>query len=162
MDRQHGTVYPTTKFEGWGVGVGGVYNKTGNEAWQRLFSFATLFGGSSEGTTILEMKPDTDSAYSFATVFGSSSKGTTVPETKPDTDSLFNLETNNFDWVASLESKAIPLNFYFKLIDLQGEVTRVLWMWILFVCVEVLRPSQPNGVMSSAVSLPNHMFTGQA
>ena len=33
---------------------------------------------------------------------------------------------------------------------------------ILFVCVEVLRPTQPNGVMSSAVSLPNHTFTGQA
>ena len=32
----------------------------------------------------------------------------------------------------------------------------------LFVCVEVLRPSQPNGVMSSVVSLPNHTFTGQA
>ena len=32
----------------------------------------------------------------------------------------------------------------------------------LFVCVEVLRPSQPKGVMSSAVSLPNHTFTGQA
>ena len=32
----------------------------------------------------------------------------------------------------------------------------------LFVCVEVLRPSQPNGVMSSAVILPNHTFTGQA
>ena len=32
----------------------------------------------------------------------------------------------------------------------------------VFVCVEVLRPSQPNGVMSSAVSLSNHMFTGQA
>ena len=32
----------------------------------------------------------------------------------------------------------------------------------LFVCVEVLRPNQPNGVMLSAVSLPNHMFTGQA
>ena len=31
-----------------------------------------------------------------------------------------------------------------------------------FVCVAVLRPSQPNGVISSAVSLPNHMFTGQA
>ena len=31
----------------------------------------------------------------------------------------------------------------------------------LFVCVEVLWPSQPNGVMSSAVSLPNHTFTGQ-
>ena len=32
----------------------------------------------------------------------------------------------------------------------------------LFVCVEVLRPSEPIGVMSSAVSLPNHTFTGQA
>ena len=32
----------------------------------------------------------------------------------------------------------------------------------LFVCAEVLRPGQPNGVMSSAVSLPNHTFTGQA
>ena len=32
----------------------------------------------------------------------------------------------------------------------------------LFVCVGVLRPSQPNGVMSSAVSLPNHVLTGQA
>ena len=31
-----------------------------------------------------------------------------------------------------------------------------------FVCVVVLRPSQPIGVMSSAVSLPNHTFTGQA
>ena len=38
-----------------------------------------------------------------------------------------------------------------------------IWMVskILFVCVEVLRPSQPNGVMSSAVSLPYHTFTGQ-
>ena len=32
----------------------------------------------------------------------------------------------------------------------------------VFVCVEVLQPSQPNGVMSSAVSLPNHTVTGQA
>ena len=32
----------------------------------------------------------------------------------------------------------------------------------LFVCVEILRSSQPNGVMSSVVSLPNHTFTGQA
>ena len=31
-----------------------------------------------------------------------------------------------------------------------------------FVCVEVLRPSQLNKVMSSAVKLPNHTFTGQA
>ena len=33
---------------------------------------------------------------------------------------------------------------------------------VLFVCVEVLLPSQPNEVMSSVVSLPNHTFTGQA
>ena len=33
---------------------------------------------------------------------------------------------------------------------------------LLFVCVEVLWPNQPSGVMSSAVSLPNHTFTGQA
>ena len=32
----------------------------------------------------------------------------------------------------------------------------------VFVCVEVLRPSQPNRVMSSAVNLPNHTFTRQA
>ena len=32
----------------------------------------------------------------------------------------------------------------------------------MFVCVEVLRPSQPDGVMSSVVNLPNHTFTGQA
>ena len=32
----------------------------------------------------------------------------------------------------------------------------------LFVSVEVLLPIQPNGVMSSAVSLLNHTFTGQA
>ena len=40
----------------------------------------------------------------------------------------------------------------------------IVWKYkfCLFVCVEVLRPSQPNGVMSSAVSLPNHTFTGQA
>ena len=38
----------------------------------------------------------------------------------------------------------------------------VLYYNALFVCVEVLRPSQPNGVMSSAVSLSNHTFTGQA
>ena len=40
--------------------------------------------------------------------------------------------------------------------------THIYHMMSLFVCVEVLRPSQPNGVMSSVVSLPNHMFTGQA
>ena len=31
----------------------------------------------------------------------------------------------------------------------------------LVLFVEVLEPSQPNGVMSSVVNLPNHTFTGQ-
>ena len=39
---------------------------------------------------------------------------------------------------------------------------RAVWSEPSFVCVEVLRPRQPNVVMSSAVSLPNHTFTGQA
>ena len=34
------------------------------------------------------------------------------------------------------------------------------WSKMVFVCVEVLWPNQPNGVMSSMVSLPNHTFTG--
>ena len=33
---------------------------------------------------------------------------------------------------------------------------------ILFVCVEVLWPSQSDGVISSSVSLPYHTFSGQA
>ena len=32
----------------------------------------------------------------------------------------------------------------------------------LFVCIEVLQPSQPNRVMLSTVNLPYHTFTGQA
>ena len=36
------------------------------------------------------------------------------------------------------------------------------WQAVVSVCVEVLRPNQPNGVMSSTVSLPNHTFSAQA
>ena len=39
--------------------------------------------------------------------------------------------------------------------------TGISLLRLMFVCVEVLLPSQPNGVMLSAVSLPNHTFTGQ-
>ena len=39
---------------------------------------------------------------------------------------------------------------------------REWYMVYMFVCVEVLRPSQPNGVISSAVSVPKQTFTGQA
>ena len=31
-----------------------------------------------------------------------------------------------------------------------------------FICIEVLWPSQPSGVMLSMVNLPNHTFSGQA
>ena len=37
----------------------------------------------------------------------------------------------------------------------QEEIRKIL---CLFVCVEVLWPSQPNGIMSNAVSLPNHFY----
>ena len=37
---------------------------------------------------------------------------------------------------------------------------KVMLSLVSFVCIEVLRPSQPNGVMLSVVSLPNHTFTG--
>ena len=35
----------------------------------------------------------------------------------------------------------------------------LLYYFCLFVCVEVLQPSQPNGVMSRVVSLPSHTFS---
>ena len=38
----------------------------------------------------------------------------------------------------------------------------LIFLLNLFVCVEVLWPSQPNEVMLSTVSLPNHTLTGQA
>ena len=41
------------------------------------------------------------------------------------------------------------------------EAISMMAVW-QFVCIEVLWPSQPNGVISSMVSLPNHTFTGQA
>ena len=49
-----------------------------------------------------------------------------------------------------------------QIMRLMNFLTLLLLNMICFVCVEVLWPSQPNGVMLSAVSLPNHTFTGQA
>ena len=59
-----------------------------------------------------------------------------------------------------LRNKEISRELVEKLV-LFGRKTNILF-GVMFVCVEVLRPSQPNGVMSSVVSLPNHTFTGQA
>ena len=59
----------------------------------------------------------------------------------------------------------------FSAIDYKGDFFHFLFCFSsyqvhpekgFFVCVEVLQPSQPIGVMSSAVSLANHTFTGQA
>ena len=62
--------------------------------------------------------------------------------------------------------QTVPRGFVFFLLRFYGPVNPMgscrARSVCLFVCVEVLRPSQPNGVMSSAVSLPNHTFTGQA
>ena len=51
-------------------------------------------------------------------------------------------------------------NFQFLVVKFSIYLNRRVF--VMFVCVEVLRPSQPIGVMSSAVSLPNHTFTWQA
>ena len=59
--------------------------------------------------------------------------------------------SNDSDHFIALEQKIILHSLAHALISV-----------VLFVCVEVLRPSQPIGVMSSAVSLSNHTFTGQA
>ena len=45
-------------------------------------------------------------------------------------------------------------------IHFQGR--QLLQLFCPLVCVEVLQQGQPNGVMSSTLSLPNHTFTGQA
>ena len=46
--------------------------------------------------------------------------------------------------------------------DQPAYLCNLIRLFCVLVCVEVLWPSQPNGVMSSVVSLPNHTFTGQA
>ena len=65
----------------------------------------------------------------------------------------FNIET--------LTSCYLKTSLNFEQLGLASKVFTIS-TFHYFVCVEVLRPSQPNGVMSSAVSLPNHTFTGQA
>ena len=63
-----------------------------------------------------------------------------------------------------LFSKIIIKKIYLKVLYLKVSSAAVVigaYNGSVFVCVEVLRPSQPNGVMSSAVNLPNHTFTEQ-
>ena len=77
-------------------------------------------------------------------------------------------KVTNTEIKRSIVSKSVMIIIFVEFIDqlidypINHDSLSFYCLWILFVCVEVLRPSQPNGVMSSAVSLPNHMFTGQA
>ena len=68
--------------------------------------------------------------------------------------------TSNFHPIRLLDGFLIEIHIY--LITNSTDPDLLASSEEEFVCVEVLRPSQPNGVMSSAVSLPNHTFTGQA
>ena len=78
---------------------------------------------------------------------------------------LTNRYGHSFQWGKSL-SKDFKSLILDELTDCYGGNKDTMFIkygaFSIFVCVEVLRPSQPNGVMSSAVNLPSHTFTGQA
>ena len=63
---------------------------------------------------------------------------------------------------------SMAMNFFYPSLDSQETAEGTCDQKVsdqnvcLFVCVEVLWPSQPNGVMSSAVILPSNKFTGKA
>ena len=66
--------------------------------------------------------------------------------------------------VSQLCGVCIAIILFVSHLSFFGTSRRLCYVFVepnWFVCVEVLRPSQPNGAMSSAFSLPNHTFTGQ-
>ena len=65
------------------------------------------------------------------------------------------------EWLLVLNSASLQLYMYLWF-NLTKRAIKFQSIKSLFVCVGVLRPGQPNGVMSSMVNLPNHRFTGQA
>ena len=76
-------------------------------------------------------------------------------------ESIKTVNRVDLDETARVEPSHLDLHCLQKILSLSTR-SKGLISLCLFVCVEVLRPSQPNRVMSSAVSLPNHTFTGQA
>ena len=62
-----------------------------------------------------------------------------------------------FDWAVKAGSAKQAIDM-----KCQEVYINIIFCSCLFVCVEVLLHSQPNGVMLSVVSLPNHTFPGQA
>ena len=83
---------------------------------------------------------------------------------------VFSFPNNNLSKIDGFSPNCLRC-FYFALDPssiiimrlLYNSVTRIIiaakQYLFVFVCVEVLRPSQPNGVMSSAVSLPNQWLS---
>ena len=64
---------------------------------------------------------------------------------------------------ANLICRSTDIWRYFReSLGIRDKESRLYIDLLVLVCVEVFRPNEPNGVMSSAVSLPNHTFTGQA
>ena len=83
----------------------------------------------------------------------------------PEVIKLFSCSTQlsmKFVMLTNLRLLTMPNSFLLNKLNMKISLLINMKMPTLVVCVEVLRPSQPNGVMSSAVSLPNHTFTGQA
>ena len=69
---------------------------------------------------------------------------------------------NSF-WVEQVHfAPKVSFSFFFFFFPFFFDIYPFQYRAKKFVCVEVLQPSQPNGVMSSTVSFPNHTFTGQA
>ena len=71
--------------------------------------------------------------------------------------------SNEYHNMFSLRNKKNIVIFQMKKSALSVAMHNMCFLvvFFFFVCVEVLWPSQPNGVMSSAVSLPNHTLLGR-
>ena len=53
----------------------------------------------------------------------------------------------------SLKFAIIMRIFYYMFFQEFENPKTIVWYVVVIACVEILRPSQPNGVMSNAVSL---------
>ena len=71
------------------------------------------------------------------------------------------VSTNDFQFGFVPGSSTTDAIFVVRLLQ-EKYLTANKRLYMAVICGEVLRPSEPNGVMSSVVSLPNHTFTGQA
>ena len=84
-----------------------------------------------------------------------------MPKHKDPSKPVHRLTHLDTDLNKSVDFRIGPF-LYLHVSYFSGPLLFIYHTCYVLVCVDVLRPSQPNGVMSSAVSLPNHTFTGQA